>query len=88
MVEGFLKPAVLKKVDPQQFGTVPRSNTTHALISMLHLWNNSTDGNGATTRVLLFDFGKAFDLIDHHILVEKLLTYDIPYGITAWYAKS
>ena len=38
VVEGFLKPAVLKKVDPQQFGTVPRSNTTHALISMLHSW--------------------------------------------------
>ena len=30
VVEGFLKPAVLKKVDPQQFGTVPRSNTNHA----------------------------------------------------------
>lgn len=70
VVEEFLKPAVLKKVDPQQFGTVPGSSTTYALISMLHSWNSSTDGNGATVRVVLFDFRKAFDLIDHHILVQ------------------
>lgn len=84
VVGRFLKPAVLKKVDPQQFGTVPGSNTTYALISMLHSWNSSTDGNGATVRVVLFDFRKAFDLIDHHILVQKLVSYDIPYVIVTW----
>ena len=73
IVQEFLKPAVLKKINPRQFGTVPGSCTTHALISMLHSWNSSTDGNGATTRVVLVDFRKAFDLIDHHILVQKLL---------------
>ena len=33
----------------------------------------STDGNGATTRAVLFDFRKAFDLIDHHVLAKVLL---------------
>ena len=42
---------------------------------MLHSWNGSTDGNGATARVVLFDFKKAFDLIDHCLLVAKLHTY-------------
>ena len=69
VVEEFLKPAVLKKVDAQQFGTIPGSNTTHALISRLHSWNNATDAwNGATARIVLFDFKKAFDLIDHYTL--------------------
>ena len=56
VVEEYVKPAVLKKIDPRQFGTIPNSCTTHALISMTHNWYAGTDGNGATARVVLFDF--------------------------------
>jgi hypothetical protein len=49
VVNLFVKPAVLKKIDANQYGTVPRSSTTQALISMLHFLKASTDGNGATT---------------------------------------
>ncbi|EDO35721.1 predicted protein, partial [Nematostella vectensis] len=56
VVENHVKPAVLAKVDPRQFGTVPGSSTTEALISMVHSWHQATDGNGATVRVVLFDF--------------------------------
>ena len=51
---------------------------------MLHSWLESTDGNGATTRALLFDFRKAFDLIDHHFLAQKLSSYDFPESIMCW----
>ena len=34
--------------------------------------------------VILFDFKKAFDLIDHRILVRELGTYDIPDSIISW----
>ena len=44
----------------------------------------STDGNGSTTRVVPFDFRKAFDLIDHHVLARKLSSYDIPRSISCW----
>ena len=37
-------------------------------------------------RVVLFDFRKAFDLIDHNILVRKLSDYDIPNHILFWIA--
>ena len=84
VVDTYVKPAVLSKIDPQQFGTVPKSSTTHALISMIHSWARSTDGNGSTTRVVLFDFRKAFDLMDHHVLARKLSSYDIPRSISCW----
>ena len=84
VVDTYVKPAVLEWIDPQQFGAVPKSSTTHALISMLHSWLESTDGNGATTRAVLFDFRKAFDLIDHHVLAPKLSLYDIPESIMCW----
>ena len=83
-METYVKPAVLKKIDHHQYGTIPKSSSTHALISMMHKLYVSTDGNGATNRVVLFDFRKAFDLINHHILLEKLLTYDIPGQVVCW----
>ena len=76
VVNSFVKPAVLKKLDPNQYGIVPRSSTTQALISMLHFLSASTDGNGATNRVELFDYIKAFYLIDHRLLLNKLAIYN------------
>ena len=88
VVDRYVKPAVLAKVDPRQFGTVPGSNTSEALVSMIHTWNSATDGNGATVRVLLFEFKKAFDLIDHRILVGKLCSCDIPDPVISWIIDS
>ena len=71
-MDGFVKPAVMNILDDNQYGAIPNSSTTMALISMLHSWSLGTDGNGATVRTLLLDYRKAFDLIDHSILVRKL----------------
>ena len=84
VVDQHFKPAVLKMIDPRQFGTVPKSSTTHALISMLHSLYSATDGTGAMARMVLFDFRKAFDLIDHQILVEKIQNLDLQPGIIRW----
>ena len=80
----FVKPAVLGKIDPNQFGTIPNSPTVHALIDMTHSWLQNTDGNGATTRDVLLDFRKAFDLIDHSILARKLCNYNLPSQVLEW----
>jgi hypothetical protein len=86
IAEDFIveEPAVLQRIDPNQFGTIPKSSPTYALLSMLHSWNDSTDGNGTTVRVILFDFKKAFDLIDHGLLVAKLHTYNLPHWVIKW----
>jgi hypothetical protein len=51
---------------------------------MIHKWKKQTDGSGSMVRVVLFDFKKAFDLIDHGILVDKLTTFEIPKRIIGW----
>ena len=84
VVEKLIKPAVLEIVDPHQFGTVPESSTNHALISVVHYLTSVKDGNGCLARLALFDFRKAFDLIDHHLLVQKLYTLNIPLGVIKW----
>ena len=51
---------------------------------MLHNWYKDTDSNGSKVRVVLFDFRKAFDLIDHTILMAKLMDYELPPWVLDW----
>ncbi len=83
-VQNYFKRAVLKILDPNQYGAVSKSSTTHALIHMVHVWARETDGNSATVRTILLDYRKAFDLIDHRILVEKLFVLDLPNCVVNW----
>ena len=84
VVRDYVKPAIMIVLDPNQFGAVPKSSTTIALISMIHDWTISADGNGSTVRSILFDYRKAFDLIDHSILCNKLCDLDLPTSVTNW----
>ena len=84
VITDFIKPAVLKNEDRSQYGTIPGSSTVMALISMFHKCLSETDGTGSDVRALLFDFRKAFDLIDHTILVNKLKLLAIPNSIVNW----
>ena len=75
---------VVKSIDPNQSGTISGSSTVMALISMLHKWLGGTDGTSSSERILLFDYRKAFDLIDHAMLVRKLKHMDLPHSIINW----
>ena len=84
VVEEHVRPAVIKKINDNQFGCIPKSSTTQALLSMVHTWTKHTDGSGSEVRVVLFDYRKAFDLIDHCILASKLTTLNLPHSILCW----
>ena len=84
IVKNYIAPAVLKVIDSHQYGTIPKSSTTQALISMIHQWSLATDSTGAAVRITLFDYRKAFDLIDHQLLVEKVQSLPIPSNICCW----
>ena len=89
MSEGFiidkeLKPVLLKSIDPQQYGFIPKSCTTFGLISMLKKWLTKTDATVSVRRVVLLDYKKAFDLIDHKLLIAKLLSYGIRSTVINW----
>jgi hypothetical protein len=84
VIEFYIGPAILKTIDPDQFGAIPKSSTEQALISILHYLSKETDGTSAAVRLVLFDYRKAFDLIDHHLLVEKLNSLNIPLWVINW----
>ena len=84
VVHTYVGPAILEIVDPNQFGAIPKSSCTHALVSMLHTWAQATDGTGTAVRIIQLDYRKAFDLIDHQILANKVSFLRIPRGVARW----
>ena len=54
------------------------------LCGVIKLVSLETEGNRATVRTLLFDYPKAFYLIDHSILVNKLRNLAVPRTIVNW----
>ena len=56
-----------------------------ALVQMIDTWLNAMD-NGKMIGVVLVDFEKAFDLVDHQILLSKLKLYGIDREALNWFS--
>ena len=55
------------------------------MVKLMHKLLEAAD-NGKFCRVLLVDFSKAFDRIDHNILIRKMIEMEIPNWLTKWTA--
>jgi hypothetical protein len=71
-------------IDGNQFGCVRGRSTTHALIKVVHELFHASDNPHNFIRILFVDFSKAFDRIDHNVLMRKLAYYNIPQHIVSW----
>ena len=83
VVSDYIRPALERKADSNQFGTVSGSSTVLALLSMIHEWPQTTDGKGIV-RAFLFDYRKAFDFIHHGTLAAKLKEVEVLNSIVKW----
>ena len=59
----------MDQIDPQQYGSIKGTSTVHALVELVHNF---------------VDFSKAFDRVDHHILMTKCASLGLPTFITKW----
>ena len=55
---------------------------------MIHNWAQATDDTGAAVRVVMFEYKKAFDLIDHQIRLQKIFSLNIPEALRAGWPTS
>ena len=65
-----------------QFGFLPGKSTKDALLQVIEDWTKAIDNNESIMAVF-FDFSKAFDLVDHDLLLRKLEAY-LPEWIIKW----
>ncbi|XP_028411930.1 uncharacterized protein LOC114534656 [Dendronephthya gigantea] len=77
-VFNWLAPIVMPFIDPLQFGCVKKSSTTHALVHLIHHWLSALETPNTIIRSCFIDFSKAFDRIDHNILMRKLQLLNVP----------
>ena len=61
-------------------------STTDALVELLHKWYESTDVTGNFVRVLFLDYCKVFDLINHEVLLNKMIAMEEPAHLVRWMA--
>ena len=57
-----------------------------ALVEMVHKWSEATDKSGTFVRVLFIDYSKAFDLVNHELLITKLVEVGLPAHLVRWLA--
>jgi len=50
---------------------------------MMHHWHNAVD-KSQCVRTVFVDFAKAFDHVDHNILIVKMCALDLPDIIIRW----
>ena len=85
-VFGWLRPIIMPQLDTRQFGGIKNSSTTHVLVRVIHEWLQAAETPKAIIRACLIDFSKAFDRIDHNILIRKLQLLNVPPILLNWCA--
>jgi hypothetical protein len=75
---------IRSKIDPKQFGSLKGSSARFCLIDMVNNWLRTLDAPSHYLKVCFLDFSKAFDRINHNILIEKLILLGVRRCTIPW----
>ena len=70
IVGGWMLDSIVDRLDVNQYGRLRRLSTTHALVDMVQILLLAAEERKAS-HVVLVDYRKAFDHVDHTVLVIK-----------------
>ena len=70
----------------KQFGFQKNNSTDHAILKLSDFICNSFENKDFTLGVFI-DFSKAFDTVDHDILLEKLQHYGVKNNSLKWFSN-
>ena len=77
ILEGMVTQVMLKDIranlDPRQYGNLKGSSTAHYLIYLLDAIHKALDKPHHMASLVLVDFKKAFDFVDHSIAITELI---------------
>ena len=75
--------SIKEKIDFNQYGGLRGTSTTHALVDLLQNWHNIIHTN-KTVRILYIDFRKAFDSVNHVILLDRFRELGVHPVLISW----
>ncbi|KAI8482479.1 hypothetical protein Bbelb_397990 [Branchiostoma belcheri] len=75
---------IIQNIDPKQFGGLPGKSTTHCLVDILHHLSSTADRRGTLSSIVLTDFSKAFDRVEHTTAISRLLELGCRPSLTRW----
>jgi hypothetical protein len=78
-------PKIVDKLDPKQYGALRGRSTTHALVAVTHthMWHQALDDH-KSIRTLFVDYSKAFDHVDHSIVLSKMTSLHADPCVIRW----
>ena len=79
-----LTSTVANRMDPLQFAYRAKRGVEDATLTLLDLVMRHLDNTGTFVRVLLMDFSSAFNTIQPHLLLSRLIDLDVSPHIVLW----
>lgn len=81
LLEGFMFNRIYDqvkcKLNENQYGGLRKSSTAHDLVSLFNFVYKSLEKHNTCFVLVLLDLSKAFDLVDHSVLIKSLLDIDV-----------
>ena len=85
LVRKWIKPVICSSDYSDQFGFKDTGSTTCALIKLIdYIVSSLDDVKCRNVTTLLLDFSKAFDVVDHLILLRKINDLNLPSYVKNW----
>ena len=76
--------AMKQSLDPKQLGYMKGVSTSQCLIDILRTLHEHAEIPGSILSMMLTDFSKAFDYIDHTVAISKFLQMGVDSSLVSW----
>ena len=77
---------VQEEISDSQFGGLAGSSAVLTLVYLVHNWYKSMENTGKVVRISFLDFRKAYDLINHNILLGNFMNIGVRPSLIRWFA--
>ena len=79
-----LRPSMPREILQDQYAYKPTGSTSCALIKITHYITDAFNKGNKYVRIVLIDFSKAFDTVDHQIIIGKINGLNLPNNVKNW----